>query len=66
MTPAENDPPIEVNISTSEWLAQLAHAWDKGWEACSNYVQDGDSDPAFWNVWHDNPYRVTPDDKDSA
>ena len=35
-----------------------AEAWDAGWEACANYVQDADCDPAFWNLWHQNPYRT--------
>lgn len=27
---ADSDAPIVVNLSTSQWLAQLAEAWDKG------------------------------------
>ena len=48
--------PLEMPVE--QWMDCLAHAWDLGWEACSNYVQDGDCDPKFWNVWHDNPYRI--------
>lgn len=47
-----------ITMTPKQWMDCLAHAWDLGWEACSNYVQDGDTDPKFWNVWHDNPYRV--------
>ena len=49
---ADNDAPIVVNISTSEWLAQLAHAWDLG------YAEGAIAGRAL-DAFH-NPYRVIP------
>jgi hypothetical protein len=33
-----------------------AEAWEAGWEACANYLQDAECDPAHWDQYHANPY----------
>lgn len=49
---AKKAAPIVVNLSTSQWLAQLAEAWDKGYAEGAIAAHGLDA--------LDNPYRVVP------
>lgn len=60
LTPAqENSVRLAMLVAKNQRLHEQAlhDAWEAGWEACANYVQDGDSDPKYWASFHKNPYR---------